>query len=96
MLTAMSSRLQRVRIETTRHRIEGDVQMPVKGFRSRVTDFFNANTTDFVAVTDAVLTPLDAPAAPTEHEFLAISTRHVILVAEMEGGDAGAGTASDA
>lgn len=96
MLTAMSSRLQRVRIETTRHRIEGDVQMPVKGFRSRVTDFFNANTTEFVAVTDAVLTPLDAPAAPTEYEFLAVSARHVILVAELDGADAGPGQVPEA
>jgi hypothetical protein len=84
MLAAMSSRLQRVRLETSRHLIEGHVQMPTKGFRSRVTDFFNANTTEFVALTDAVITPLDGSAPPAEHPFVAVSTRHVVLVIELE------------
>lgn len=81
----MSSRMQRVRLETDRHVIEGDVQMPVKGFRSRVTDFFNANTTEFIALTDAVVTPLDGSAGAAKHDFLAVSARHVVLVIELAG-----------
>ena len=84
MLATMSSRLQRVRLETSRHLIEGHVQMPSKGFRSRVTDFFNANTTEFVALTDAMITPLDGSTPPVEHAFVAVSTRHVVLVVELE------------
>ncbi len=83
MLAAMSDRLQRVRLETERHLIEGNVQMPVKGFRSRVTDFFNANGTEFVAVTDAVITPLDGSTPSAEHPFVALSIRHVVLVVEL-------------
>ena len=63
--------------------------MPQKGFRSRVTDYFNANLTEFVALTDARLTPLDGSEVATEHPFLAVSARHVMLVVELEphGGD---------
>ena len=73
-----------MRLETGRHLIEGDVQMPVKGFRSRLTDFFNANTTEFIALTDAVVTPLDGSTGVTKHDFLAVSARHVVLVVELE------------
>ena len=60
--------------------------MPIKGFRSRVTDFFNANITEFIALTDAELMRLDGSEERTEHSFLAVSTRHVMVVTEL-GGD---------
>ena len=55
----MSDRLQRLRLETERHSIEGSIQMPAEGFRSRVKDFFNAHGEELVALTDAVIAPLD-------------------------------------
>lgn len=82
MLAVMSDRLQQVRLETERHSIKGYLQLPAEGFRSRLKDFFNAHATEFVALTDAVVTPLDGRAAPTEHGFLAVSVRHVVLVVE--------------
>ena len=84
MLAAMSDRQQRVRMETERHVIEGDVQMPAEGFRSRVTDFFNANGTEFVALTNAVVIPLEGAAAAAEHSFVAVSIRHVVMVVELD------------
>ncbi len=84
MLAAMSDRLQRVRLETERHLIEGSLQLPAEGFRSRVKDFLNAHATEFVAVTDARITPLDGSAPPADHPFLAVSARHVVLVVEVE------------
>jgi hypothetical protein len=79
----MSDRLQRVRLETERHSIEGSLQLPAEGFRSRVKDFFNAHASEFVALTDAVIAPLDGSAPPIEHAFLAVSARHVVLVVEL-------------
>ena len=38
----MHYRRERVRIETQRHEIEGTVQLPSEGYRSRTTDFLNA------------------------------------------------------
>ena len=84
MLAAMSDRLQRVRLETERHLIEGSLQLPTEGFRSRVKDFFNVHASEFVAVTDARITPLDGSAPPVEQAFLAVSARHVLLVVELE------------
>ncbi len=84
MLPAMSDRMQRVHLETERHSIEGSLQLPSEGFRSRVKDFFNAHATEFVALTDAVVTRLDGAGPPVEQAFLAVSARHVVLVHEVE------------
>lgn len=84
MLTPMSDRMQRVRLETERHSIEGSLQLPAEGFRSRVKDFFNAHAAEFVALTDAVVKPLDGPGPAAEMPFLAVSVRHVVLVHEVD------------
>ena len=83
MLAAMSDRLQRVLLETDRHFIEGSLQLPAEGFRSRVKDFFNAHATEFVALTDATIVPLDGSTPAVEQPFLAVSVRHVVLVVEL-------------
>ena len=49
----MHFRHERVRIETARHEIEGTLQLPHEGFRSRLTDFLNAQGDDFLPLTDA-------------------------------------------
>jgi hypothetical protein len=79
----MPLRHERVRIETARHEIEGTLQLPHEGFRSRMTDFLNTHTDDFLALTDAQVTYLDGSRAPKQHEYLALATRHVILVVEL-------------
>ena len=73
---AMHFRRERVRIETERHEIEGTLQLPNEGYRSRTTDFLNAHERDFLAVTDAELTWLDGGREPERHEYLAIAVRH--------------------
>lgn len=80
----MHFRRERVRIETQRHEIEGTLQLPNEGFRSRMTDFLNAHERDFLALTDAELTWLDGTRAPERHEYLALSVRHVVLVVELQ------------
>jgi hypothetical protein len=77
----MTFRRHRLRIQTERHNIEGSVQLPDTGFRSRTTDFLNAHGRDFIAVTDATLTPLDG-GAPEEHRYIGVSVRHIVLVVE--------------
>ena len=79
----MPYRRERVRIETARHEIEGTLQLPHEGFRSRMTDFLNTHSDDFLALTDARVTYFDASRAPEEHELLALATRQVILVVEL-------------
>src|SRR5215211_4234264 len=80
----MHFRRLRARLETERHVIEGTVQLPSEGYRSRMTDFLNAHGTDFLPVTDAELTWVGS-ARPTEtHAYLAVSVRHIVLVVELE------------
>jgi len=80
----MHFRHVRARLETDRHVIEGTLQLPSEGYRSRMTDFLNAHDADFVPLTDARLTTRDAPGSAEEHAFLAVSARHVVLAVELE------------
>jgi hypothetical protein len=80
----MHFRRQRVRIETERHVIEGTLQMPHEGYRSRMTDFLNALEQDFVPVTDVEISRLDGSRAAERLPYVAVSTRHVVLAIELE------------
>ena len=64
----MQFRRERVRIETARHEIEGTLQLPHEGFRSRMTDFLNTQGDDFLPLTDAEVTYLDGSRAPEQHD----------------------------
>jgi hypothetical protein len=80
----MLFRRQRVRIETDRHAIEGTLQLPNEGYRSRMTDFLNAHEQDFVPVTDAHVAWLDGSRGIERLAYVAVSTRHIVLVTELE------------
>ena len=79
----MQSRHERVRIETTRHEIEGTLQLPHEGFRSRLTDYLNTQGDAFLPLTDVEVSYLDGSREPERHEYLALATRHVVLVIEL-------------
>lgn len=79
----MHFRRERVRIETARHEIEGTLQLPHEGFRSRLTDFLNTQGNDFLPLTDVEVTWLDGTRPPERHHFLALAARHVVMVAEL-------------
>jgi hypothetical protein len=80
----MHYRRLRVRLETERHVIEGTLQLPSEGYRSRMTDFLNSHDSDFLPVTDATLTARDARGASERHDYLAVSVRHIMLGVELE------------
>ena len=72
----MHYRRERVRIETQRHEIEGTVQLPSEGYRSR--------TTDFLALTDVEIRGLAGGRAPERHDYLAVAVPHIVMVVELE------------
>ena len=80
----MHFRRERVRIETQRHDMIGTLQLPNEGYRSRTTDFLNAHEREFLALTDVDVTWLDGSRAPEHHEYMAVATRHVVMVVELE------------
>ncbi len=79
----MQSRHERVRIETTRHEIEGTLQLPHEGFRSRLTDYLNTQSDAFLPLTDVDVTYLDGSREREHHDYLALATRQVVLVIEL-------------
>jgi hypothetical protein len=80
----MELRDARVSLETDHHLITGTVQLPRDGFRSRVTDYLNSKADEFLAVTDAEVTPRDRPEGGERVAFLAVSVRHVILATDID------------
>ena len=80
----MHFRRERVRIETQRHEIEGTLQLPNEGFRSRTTDFLNAHEREFLALTEAEIRWLDESRPAERHEFLAVAVRQIVVVLELE------------
>jgi hypothetical protein len=76
-------RTERIRIETERHRIEGDITLAKEGYRSRVSDVLNAAERDFITLTDVTVAPLDG--GPMElHAYLSIARRHIVFAVAGE------------
>jgi hypothetical protein len=80
----MHYRRLRVRLETERHVIEGTLQLPNEGYRSRMTDYLASHDSDFLPITDAELVTRGDDGPPERHEYLALSVRHIVLGVELE------------
>jgi hypothetical protein len=82
---AMKHRHERVYVETARHRITGVLTLPADGYRSRLSDFLNGSERDFVSLTGAVVELIGREGPGTEHEFLAVSRRHIVFAIPESG-----------
>ena len=81
----MESRVERVVLETDRHRIVGDLTLPREGYRSRLSDFLNRGDLDFIPLVNVELTPLGGNgAAPEQRPFLAVARSHIQLAHPLE------------
>ncbi len=74
----MDTRVERVVLETGRHRITGDLTMPKEGYRSRLSDFLNRGDLDFIPLVGVEVEPL-AGGDRQSYEFLAVGRSHVEL-----------------
>jgi hypothetical protein len=86
-LTVVQHRLERIYIETQRHRITGALTLPSGGYRSRLSDFLNASERDFISLTDALVEVIGRDAPGTRHEFFAVSRRHIVFAIPESGLD---------
>jgi hypothetical protein len=76
----MESKTQRIILETSRHRISGELTMPKEGYRSRISDFLNRSDLDFIPLSNASIRDLrDEHAPPIERDFIAVAASHVHL-----------------
>jgi hypothetical protein len=71
-------RRERIRIETTGHRIEGLITLARDGYRSRVSDVLNASEREFLTLTEVTVEPLDGGTIES-HPFLAVARRHIVF-----------------
>jgi len=83
----------RVKIYTTDGwEIQGHVSIPVGGYNSRLSDFLNNSTNNFIALTDALVYSEDGKLLATE-SFISVNKQAVKLVidedAEGEIGESG-------
>jgi hypothetical protein len=76
-------RRERVRIETTRHSIEGFLTLARDGYRSRVSEVLNASERDFLTLTDATVRSLDSGKLE-RHRFLVLARRHIVFAVAQQ------------
>ena len=79
----MEDRVERVVLETDRHRIVGDVTLPREGYRSRLSDFLNHGDLDFIPLANAEVVPLNG-GEPETRAFIAVARTHVQLAFPFE------------
>lgn len=75
----MEHREEEIVVETERYRIAGLLRLPRDGYRSRMTDFLNSIERDFIALSDARITPLDGIGEEVREPFVTVSLRHIVL-----------------
>jgi hypothetical protein len=75
------TRLQRVVLETTRHRIVGDVSIPAEGHRTRFSDLLNREGVRFVPLVNVRISGLNGE-DPEERPFVAVAHEHIQLAYE--------------
>jgi hypothetical protein len=74
----METRVERVVLETDRHRIVGDLTLPREGYRSRLSDFLNRGDLDFIPLVNAEINDLNGGAGE-DRDFIAVARTHVHL-----------------
>jgi hypothetical protein len=74
----METRIERVVLETDRHRIVGDLTLPREGHRSRLSDFLNSGDLAFIPLVNAEIHSLNG-AGDEERAFIAVARTHVLL-----------------
>lgn len=79
----MDLRRQQVVVEIERYRIQGALHLPAEGYRSRLSDYMNQRETEFLPMTDCVITTLDT-GLERELPFLLVARRHVRLISPVD------------
>jgi hypothetical protein len=80
----METRVQRVVLETARHRIVGDLTLPTEGFRTRLSDVLNRQDTGFIPLVNAELSPVNGGNAESQ-QFVAVARNHIQVAHELNG-----------
>jgi hypothetical protein len=74
----VESRVERIVLETDRHRIVGDLTMPREGYRSRLSEYLNRGEVDFIPLANCEVVSHDG-AEQRERAFIAVARTHIQL-----------------
>jgi hypothetical protein len=84
----METRVERVVLETDRHRIVGDLTLPREGYRSRLSDFLNRGDLDFIPLVNAEIGSMNGGGGIAgTRSFIAVARTHVQLAYPFQEGD---------
>lgn len=86
----MDSRVERVVLETDRHRIVGDLSLARDGYLSRLSDYLNRGDLSFIPLVNATVSPLEAGGPGEDRSFIAVARVHVHLAYPSTGDAEGA------
>lgn len=75
---AVEHRRERVKFETDRHLVVGDVTLPPEGYQSRFSDAINRGDIAFIPLTDVEITSLEG-GETVRREFIVLGKAHVKL-----------------
>jgi hypothetical protein len=73
-------RLERVVVETDRYRVEGDVRLPLEGYRSRISDYINRPEQEFLTLINVELRSIDGSGRDWDTPVLMLARRHIRLI----------------
>jgi hypothetical protein len=82
-LSGDKRRRQRIRFETDRHTIVGDVTLPAEGYQARFSDAINRPEVEFISLIDVEIEPLHGGGIE-KHEFMVLAKAHVRLACPVE------------
>lgn len=82
----METRVERVVVETDRHRIVGDLTLPREGYRSRLSDFLNRGDLQFIPLVNVEINSVapNGAGAGEQRPFLAVARTHIQLAYPLE------------
>ncbi len=78
----METRSERIVLETSRHRISGELTLPREGYRSRLSDYLNRSELSFIPLADVEIGPLAPNGDPESmiyRDFVAVAVRDIGL-----------------
>lgn len=84
-LSGDKRRRQRIRFETDRHVIVGDVTLPAEGYQARFSDAINRLEVAFIPLIDVEIAPLDGSGVE-RHDFMVLAKAHIRLACPVEDG----------
>jgi hypothetical protein len=77
----MTTRRERIVLETDRYRIEGEITLPAEGYRSRTSDLLNREGVSFIPLSNATIWGHNG-SEPEQRDFIAVARDHIQVAYE--------------